>query len=260
MEVFDRIDYSNLEKREWQLWLMALTVLVVLTTGMALLMYPSVFSQPVVVSGVTMRKAFFGFCALSLLLVAYLIDRQLVIRQLRQQLAEEQKRITQIRHEASNDLLESLPRLDHFRDRLVMEFRRAAITGQPLSMMVIELTASRELLDTSEVITAFGDAAKTLTRKLRGEDSLYAFRDGVFGIVLPGVRSSDAYRVAGRLEDGLHDAAGASNRFSVRLQVVNYPEHAATAREMEEVILAYAPDSATAKLHPEAVIVAANAQ
>jgi len=260
MRVFDRIDHSNLEKREWQLWLMALTVFVALATGMALLMYPSVFSQPVVVSGGTLRKAFFGFCALSLLLVVYFIDRQLVIRQLRQQLAQEQKRITQIRNEASNDLLESLPRLEHFRDRLVMEFRRAAITGQPLSMMVIELTASRELMDTSEVTTAFGDAAKTLTRRLRREDSLYAFRDGVFGIVLPGVKSSDAYRVAGRLQDGLHDAAGASNRFSVRLQVVNYPEHAATAREMEEVILAYAPDGVIAKLHSDAVLLAAKAQ
>jgi len=247
MQIFDRIDQSNLEQREWQLWLLALTVLVVFAAGMALVMYPTVFSRPVVLSGMTMRKAFFALCALSLLLVVYFVDRQMVIRQLRRQLAEEHRRITRFRQEASDDLLRTLPRLDHFRDRLVMEFRRAAITEQALSMVLIELTPSRELVDTSEVGTAFGDAAKTLTRKLRGEDSIYAFRDGVFGIVLPGVKSSDAYQVAGRLEDGLHDASGASNRFSIRTQVISYPDHAATAREMEEVVLPYASDDSAVK-------------
>jgi len=151
MRIFDRIDHSNLEQREWQLWLLALTVLVVFAAGMALVMYPTVFSRPVVLSGITMRKAFFGLCALSLLLVVYFVDRQMVIRQLRRQLAEEQRRITRFRQEASDDLLRTLPRLDHFRDRLVMEYRRAAITEQLLSMVLIELTPSRELMDTSEV-------------------------------------------------------------------------------------------------------------
>ncbi len=140
MRIFDRIDHSNLEQREWQLWLLALTVLVVFVAGMALVMYPTVLSRPIVLSGVTIRKAFFGLCALSLLLVVYFVDRQMAIRQLRRQLAQEQRRITRFRQEASDDLLRTWPRLDPFRDRLVMECRRAAITEQPLSIVLIELT------------------------------------------------------------------------------------------------------------------------
>ncbi len=36
--------------------------------------------------------------------------------------------------------------------------------------------------------------------------------------------------------EGLHDAAGASNRFSFRISVFNFPEHVSTAREMEESV------------------------
>jgi hypothetical protein len=36
--------------------------------------------------------------------------------------------------------------------------------------------------------------------------------------------------------DGLHDATGASNRFTFGINVVNFPEHVATAREMEQSI------------------------
>jgi hypothetical protein len=55
---------------------------------MALLMYPTALSNDLVVSGTTKRKTFFGFCALSVLLLGYLLDRQIVIDQLRQRVAE----------------------------------------------------------------------------------------------------------------------------------------------------------------------------
>ena len=241
MKVFDRIEQKDLDRREVQLWVLALTTLAVLAAGMALLMYPTVFKDPIVLSGITFRKIFFGFCALSALLLGYLLDRQIVIRNLRRLLLEEQKRIIRIRHEASSDLLNTLPGIDHFRDRLAMEYRRASGTKQPLSLLLVELKSSRELKDTSEVATAFGDAAMTMTRKLRGEDSIYHFRDGIFAIVLPGVACESAYRVSSRLDEGLRDASGASDRFSSKIRVVNFPDHAASAREMEESVLSIVP-------------------
>lgn len=248
MRAFDQVDRKTLDRREWHLRILALAVIVILMTGMALLMYPAVFANPVVLSGITLRKTFFGFCALSALLVGYFIDRQIVIGNLRTRLVEEEKRIVDIRHEASADLLETLPGLDHFRDRLAMEYRRASNSHQSFSLLTIRLRPSRELSDTEEVQTAYGDAAKALTRKLRGEDSIYLFAPGVFGIVLPGVNASNAFRVVERLSDGLHDASGASERFSFDSQVINYPEHAATAREMEEGIRTFLPPPETEKL------------
>lgn len=234
MRIFDRIDPLNLDRRQWELWVLTLAVILILAVGMALLMYPTAFSNDLIVSGATKRKVFFGFCALSVLLVGYLLDRQIVINQLRQRVAEERQQVRIIRHESSVDLLATLPGFDLFRDRLAMEHRRAASTHLPLSLLVVQLKPSPQLPDKDEIDTAFGDAAKSLTRKLRAEDSLYHFPPRVFAIVLPGVGTANAYSVSRRLAEGLHDASGASTRFLFEVHVINYPEHAGTAREMEE--------------------------
>lgn len=235
MRVFDRIDLLTVERREWHLWLLAMVVIFVLAAGMAMLMYPAVFSSPVILTGITLRKVFFGFCALSILLLAYLLDRQLLIRQLRRELLEEQAQNIRLRHEASAELLETLPGFSHFQDRLAMEYRRANTTGQPLSMLIVSLNPARSISDPKEIDASYGDAAKAVLRRLRREDSIYLFRPGVFGIVLPDTSGGAAYRVSDRLAEGLRDASGASDRFSFDLRVVNYPEHTASAREMEQV-------------------------
>jgi len=234
MRIFDQMDPRNLNRREWELWMFALTVILILAVGMALLMYPSALSNDLIVNGTTKRKIFFGFCALSVLLVGYFLDRQVVISQLRQRVAEEHQRFVAMRHEASVDMLATLPGFTLFRDRLAMEHRRAASTHLPLSLLVVQLEPSPQLPDKDEIDTAFGDAAKALTRKLRAEDSIYRFRRGVFAVVLPGVGTENAYRISSRFAEGLYDASGASTRFLFGVHVINYPEHASTAREMEE--------------------------
>lgn len=236
MRVFDRIDPTNLDRRELQLWLLATVTITVLGAGMALLMYPTVFAQPVVVTGPTMRKMFFGFCGLTILLVAYLLDRHYAMRQLRRRLVEEQERNRALRQQASVDLLDTLPEFSHFQDRLPMELRRAATTEQSLSLLVVHMKAARGLTDQNEVSTAFGDAAKSMIRRLRREDSIYLLAPQVFGIVLPGASAEAAYRVADRLGEGLSDASGACERFSHEIRVINYPEHTATAWDMEKAV------------------------
>jgi GGDEF domain-containing protein len=235
MRVFDQIDPTTLDRRELHLWSVAIAVILILAAGLALLMYPTVFSDPVILSGPTMRKTFFGFCALSVLFAGYLLDRQLTIRRLRNQINEEQRRMAQARHEASADLLASLPGFSFFQDRLAMEFRRASNTQQPFSLIVVQLKQSRDLTDSRDIETALGDAAKALLRTLRREDSLYSLRASLFGILLPDLSTKDANHILDRAEERLQAAAGASERFSFEMRVVNYPEHAASARDMEKM-------------------------
>lgn len=235
MHVFDQVDPNTLDRRELHLWILAHTIIVVLALGVALLMYPAVFTRPAL-TAMSARAVFFGFCGLVALVVGYFVDRQVVIRHLRTQLETEIVHISEIRREASVDLLTMLPGLNNFCDRLAMEFRRASSTQLPLSLLAVELKPSRTCAGPAETETAFGDAAKTLLRKLRGEDSMFLFAPGIFGIVLPTVSARDAYTLRDRLMDGLHDATGASNRFTFGINVVNFPEHVATAREMEQSI------------------------
>ena len=72
---------------------------------------------------------------------------------------------------------------------------------------------------------------------------MYLFSPGVFCLVLPGVSAQNAYRITSRLTEGLQDASGASDRFTFELRVFNYPEHAKTAREIEEAVRPFVPKS-----------------
>jgi hypothetical protein len=244
MQIFDRVDPDTLDRRELHLWILAHAVILVLAMGVALLMYPTVFSNPLNLAAIPARAVFFGFCGLAALVVGYIVDRQLVIRHLGVELEKEHRQIVELRREASADLLSTLPGFNNFCDRLAMEFRRASNAEQPLSLLAVEVTPSRTCAEPGGVEIAFGDAAKTLLRKLRGEDSIFLFAPGVFGIVLPAVNAPDAYSLRDRLMEGLHDAAGASNRFSFGVSLVNFPEHVATAREMEESVRRLLPRQA----------------
>jgi GGDEF domain-containing protein len=251
MQIFHRIDAKSLDRRELQLWILALSMILILSMGVALLMFPSAYSHPVSLTGFSARAIFFGFIGLSVLVVDYFVDRQVVIRHLRAELDNEKHQAEIIRREARTDLLTTLPGLAIFRDRLVMEHRRAVNTHQPLALLAVELKPASDVARQGETEIAFGDAAKTMMNKLRGEDSLFLLAPGIFGVLLPGVTARDAYSVRDHILEGLHDAAGAGYRFTFGASVVNYPEHAATAREMEGYIRCLLPRKSTRDLRVE---------
>ena len=243
MRVFDRVDAATLERRDWELWALAMVCIFILTVGMALLMYPTVLASAEGPGGALLRRSYFGFCVLCLLLEIYLLDRQLVIRQLRKRLLEEQRLKARILEQAGADLLESLPGFAHFQDRLAMEFRRSANTDQPLTILTVALGLTRSVLLPAEIITAFGDAAKAIMRRLRGVDSLFFFRAGVFAVILPQTSTGDANKTADLITEGLLDASGACDRYTFSLKAFNYPDDTSSASEMERIVRAAAERS-----------------
>jgi hypothetical protein len=251
MDFFDKVDPKTLDRRHWQLSMLSLAMIVVLGAGVALLMYPAVFGSNATFTGHTPRTLFFGFCALCVLVVAYLLNREYVVHQLRRNVLEQKTQIVHLRQEASTDLLETLPGFSHFQDRLAMGFRRAAQTGEPLSLVLVRLKPSPMFDSPPEVSVALGDAAKVLVRKLRTDDSLFHLSAGAFAMVLPNTYGAEMNQVASRVAEGLADASGASNRFSFDLQVVNYPEQASTSYEMERIANAFSLEIGSASGKPE---------
>ena len=65
MHIFDDVRVQNLDRRQFQLTVLASMAILVLATGVAILMYPAVFSQDILVSRQTFQFAFYGFCCLS---------------------------------------------------------------------------------------------------------------------------------------------------------------------------------------------------
>jgi len=242
MQLFDRVDRETVEKREYQLTIFSLSVIAVLVAGVAVLMYPTVATHPIIFTEETSRIFFLSFCGLSVLLMGYLIDRQIVVRRLRREIREAQVRYRELRYRTGEDLLGALAGMNHFQDRLVMEFKRAVSMRDTLSVMVILLTPSKDHSDGTEHMPALGDAIKSISRRLRREDSLYYFAANTFGIMLPGLSMQDAGSFASRLGEGLSDVAGATVRFTQEIRIFNYPQHAATAHELEKAVRALLPD------------------
>jgi len=241
MRVFDQVDPQRVERRELQLTILSLSVNAILAAGAALLMYPTISAHPVIFGETTSRVIFAGFCVLCVLLVGYLFDRQIVVRRLRNEIAQEHLKYTQLRLQAGRDLLSTVSGFNHFQDRLIMEFKREMKTGSALSVLLVRLTPSDRVEDSNEVTVAYGDAAKAMMRKLRREDFLYYFSSGAFGIVLPGAKVLDAREFSARIAEGLSDAAGVIARFNSDIKTFNYPEHVETASELEEAVRALLP-------------------
>ncbi|HLW79648.1 MAG TPA: GGDEF domain-containing protein [Terriglobia bacterium] len=236
MKIFDRIEIEDLDRRDRHLWLLAIVMIVILGTGVALLMYPSVFAVAPGSGDVpVLRRTFVAFCVLNFLFVVYVLDRQIAVRRLRRCLIEEERQNTELRARASSELIRSLPDFNHFQDRLAMQFRRASHSHEALTLLVVGLKPSGTLRQGAELETAYGDAAKAILRKLRTEDSVYRICPGVFGVLLPGVNGRGLEAISTRLAESLTDVAGAAGRFAFEMETVSYPENVTAAHEMEIV-------------------------
>jgi GGDEF domain-containing protein len=237
-----RIESADVERREFHLTLFTCSAIVILAAGLALLMYPAVFSNRELSPNRTPQIAFFGFCSLSCLLVAYIVDRQIMIQGLRHQIAIARMRASEALKQASADLLGTLPNFNTFEDRLAMEFRRAVTADLKLSVVVVKIKLRAAFCEPSLGISALGDAAKAISRKLREQDSVYLLRPGFFGVILSGVDSLAAQRVSARLAEGLSDAAGANDRFSFKIDAINYPEQIISAHDLELAVCDLLPE------------------
>jgi diguanylate cyclase (GGDEF)-like protein len=228
---------ERLEKRELQLTVLSIIFVLVLASGLAAFMYPLVFIHPIG-NKWTLRVAFLGFCALTLLFVGYLFEHQRTVRNLKQHLLAEVERNLMLQKQASDDLLQSMPNANHFWDRLTMEYRRALTMQKTISLILAKAKgAAPEHHDSSQ---AWSDAAKALTCKLRPSDSIYRLSADLFAIVLPETDHGNATRIAVRLQEGLQEVRAKHGK-TFDITVHNYPEHVKSARELEEIVKTLLP-------------------
>jgi len=239
MGAFNLAELDKLERRERQLTILAAVVVLVMAAGVALLMYPLVFVHPDETEKLPLRFAFFGFCVLSTLVAAYLLDRQRTFRKLKQQLVSELELNVELRHQANSDLLRTIPDLNHFQDRLAMDYRRASTMEKALSVIVIKVLFEGNR-DSNEETAALGEAARAIARIKRATDSMYLLGPAFFGLVLLDTDTPGANRLTGQLEQSLR-LVGANNRFTCESFVCNYPDHAKSAHELEQAVFSRLP-------------------
>jgi len=240
MATIDRQELDRLERRGLQLTILSSVFVLVLASGLAAFMYPLVFVHPEG-SKWTMRVAFFGFCALTVLFLSYLFERQSTFQKLKEQLLAELERNVALQIQASADLLKSMPDRNFFWDRLSMEFRRAQTVEKMLSLIVVKVNRNRKA--GSDPNAALGAAVKAMSRKLRPGDSVYRLAEDMFGVVLPETDTLNAKRVAVRLQEELQGVRAHFN-CTFDLTAHNYPEHVKSAHELEDIVKSMFPDEA----------------
>lgn len=96
--------------------------------------------------------------------------------------------------------------------------------------------------DPTLALSALGDAAKAISRRLREEDSIYNLRQGYIGVVLPGANRSAAKSVSARLIEGMVDVAGANDRFSFDVNQISYPEQTSSAHDLHLAVCGLLPE------------------
>jgi len=238
MATLNRVELEKLERRELHLTIVAAVYVLVQAAGLAAFMYPLVFLHPIG-SKTTLRVAFFGFCALTVLFVLYLFDHQRTVRKLKQQVLAEVDRNVTLQRQASEDLLQTMPDQSHFWDRLTMEYRRAMTMQKTLSLLLLKAkpaTASGK----EPSAEAWSDAAKAMSRKLRPTDSVYRLSTDLFALVLPGTDVLNAKRIAVRLQEELQEIR-AKHNLAFDISAHNYPEHVSSSHELEDIVKSLLP-------------------
>jgi len=222
----DLRQWQELERRDWQLWLLAIFLLVILGFGLLTFMFPSAFwanSDPASLP----QKAFVGFSALYGLAIVYMLQRQAEIRRLRQQLFDAQAAIAEAEHTATEQMLRALPDSGPFRDALAMEYRRASSSGHALTAVVLALPRERK--------QDVGRLARHLCSAIRPGESLYRITDSAFGLILPKMDPRDVAAVIARAQS----ASGVPEGL-LETNIVSYPMEAGSLSEMEKRLRATA--------------------
>ncbi len=239
MATIDRQELDRLERRGLQLTFFSAVFVTILGTGLAVFMYPLVFVHPEG-NKWTLRVAFFGFCALVLLFVGYLFDRQRSFQKLKNQLLTELERNVALQIQASADILKSMPDQNYFWDRLAMEFRRALTMEKTMSVVLAKVKAGSRV-PANEQKAALSEAAKAMSRKLRPADSIYRLSDDLFGIVLPETDTLNAKRMSLRMQEEL-EAVRARYDATFDLTAYNYPDHVKSSHEIEDLVKSRLPE------------------
>lgn len=110
--------------------------------------------------------------------------------------------VTEIRRIADRDELTGLYNRRRLQEELVRDMRRAARSGEPLSLLILDLDNFKRFNDDGGHIEGdrhLRESAQRWTRELRGADLLARFGGEEFIVLMPGTALAEAAGVADRL-------------------------------------------------------------
>lgn len=205
-----RTHLHHLDRRQWWLWSSTLTVLLLLTLGVASFTFPSILTREAGTYSFYLNQAVRALVGMVLIFSVYLVYQQVLIYRLRNQLAGQIQSLAKVESLASEvyklaalDQLTGLYNRRSGEQRLSQEISRAQRHGRPLTVLLIDLDGLKQIND------SFGHAAgdlliksfaERLQRAIRGSDVAIRLGGDEFMALLPECRIDEVRHVLGRIE------------------------------------------------------------
>jgi diguanylate cyclase (GGDEF)-like protein len=217
---------SQLEKRDWELWLIVSLTGVLVATGLSAILFPAAFlNRDNVHFEVTVsRPLAVGLISLVALLNTYLVSKRFEIRRLREKLISSTIQQEIIRQQSFTDPLTEIYNrrsLEEIAGRFISHARRL---NNSLCLLLIDVDRFKDVNTkfghlTGDMVLA--NTAALLKSAVRGSDAVFRYGGDEFVIILADTSSSGAARVIERICAFLLDwnRAGTLDGFELSLSI-----------------------------------------
>lgn len=213
-----RENLRKLDRRQWWLWSSTVLVLLLLTLGVASFSFPAILAHEQQTYSFYLGQSMRALVGIVLLFSVYLIYQQLQLMRLRNQLADQIQSLAKVESLtaevyklAALDQLTGLYNRRSGEQRLLQEMSRAQRHSRPLTLLLLDLDALKQVNDTHG--HAAGDLvlksfAERLQRAIRGSDLAVRLGGDEFMVLLPECRSEEVRHVLARVEGLVVEYAG----------------------------------------------------
>jgi diguanylate cyclase (GGDEF)-like protein len=219
-------DLSQLEKRDWELWIIVSFTGVIVGGGLLAILFPAAFlkGDNIHFELTVSRQLVVGLIALLILLNTYVVTRRLELRRVREKLISSTIQGELARQQSFTDPLTELYNRRSLEDMAGRFMNHAQRLEKALTFMLVDVDRFKE------VNTRFGhlagdvvlaEIASLLKRAVRGSDAVIRYGGDEFLIILADACHADAQRVVDRAKACLRDwnQGGHLQGFEVNLSI-----------------------------------------
>jgi diguanylate cyclase (GGDEF)-like protein len=195
---------SQLERRDWELWVIVSLTGVLVATGLLALLFPAAFlKQDNVHFELTVsRPLAMGLIALLALLNTYLVSKRLEIRRVREELISSTIQRELVQQQSFTDPLTEIYNRHSLEEMVGRFISHARRLKSSLTFLLIDIDRFKDVNTqfghlTGDVVLA--DTATLLKSSVRGSDAVFRYGGDEFLIVLADTSRAGAARVVERI-------------------------------------------------------------
>jgi diguanylate cyclase (GGDEF)-like protein len=201
-------ELARVEKRDWELWFIALVAGITVATGLLALIFPAAFmrSGNLHVEISVSRELFLGLIVLLLLFNAYLFSKRIELRRIREELISTTIQSELFRLQSLKDPLTEVYNrrsLQELAERYICHARRL---HNPLTFLMVDVNRFKDINTRFGHLTGdfvLSEVASILRSAVRGSDAVVRFGGDEFLVILADTNLEGAETVIERMKNCL---------------------------------------------------------